>query len=192
VKYLVEMHGGTVSAESGGVGMGATFTVRLPLGVKRSKDVEGQIISVAEEIETFEIKGNGQLDNVKVLAVDDDRDTLELLRHILRMASAEVRTAASAAKALELMAEWRPHVILCDIAMPEMDGLKLIQTIRDRDAALRQHTPALALTAFARNEDRRAALEAGFDDHLAKPANPDTLIAAVASLIELSRKSERT
>jgi CheY-like chemotaxis protein len=117
-----------------------------------------------------------------VLAVDDEDDALELLRTVLETAGAEVIAVASPLVALEKIEELRPHVLLFDIGMPEMDGFELIQKVRALDSRVAS-TPAAALTAFARAEDRTRALQSGFEMHLAKPVDPAELVASVATLM---------
>jgi PAS domain S-box-containing protein len=180
VKQLVELHGGTVGADSPGEGLGATFSVNLPLIAVRHQprdngDARAAAAAVRAECEMTDLSG------VKILVVDDDDDARGLVKRLLTGCHAEVTTAASAREALEQLKKERPHVLLSDIGMPGMDGYDLIREIRavhfDRDAL-----PAAALTAFARSEDRRRALLAGYQTHLAKPVEPAELIAVVASL----------
>ncbi|HYO13988.1 MAG TPA: PAS domain-containing protein [Thermoanaerobaculia bacterium] len=172
VRQLVELHGGTVRAESPGEGRGATFVVSLPLAVssepeerRRTQAADGGSRSVS-------------LEGVRVLVVDDEADARDLLGQILSRSNAEVAVAASAAEGLEVLERFQPHVIVSDISMPGQDGYDFIRTLRKRG----HHLPAAALTAFARAEDRRRALLAGFQIHLAKPIDPGELTAAVASL----------
>jgi PAS domain S-box-containing protein len=173
VRQLVELHGGTVRAESPGEGRGATFVVSLPLAVS----VE------PEERRRQAPMGDGgsrsvSLDGLRVLVVDDEADARDLLGQILSRAHAEVAMAASAAEGVEVLERFQPHVLVSDISMPGADGYDFIRTLRKRG----HHLPAAALTAFARAEDRRRALLAGFQIHLAKPVDPGELLAAVASL----------
>ena len=172
VRQLVELHGGTVRAESPGEGRGATFVVSLPLAVsgepeerRRTQAGDGGSRSIS-------------LEGVRVLVVDDEADARDLLCQILSRSHAEVAEAASAAEGLEVLERFQPHVLVSDISMPGADGYDFIRTLRKRGHQL----PAAALTAFARAEDRRRALLAGFQIHLAKPIDPGELIAAVASL----------
>lgn len=123
-----------------------------------------------------------ELYGIKILVVDDDADTRELLEWVLKRTGAEVVLAASAREALEAMERSRPHVLVSDIAMPEEDGYALIRRLRARDPEHGGRIPAAALTAYARSEDRARALLAGFQMHLAKPIDPTTLMAAVADL----------
>jgi CheY-like chemotaxis protein/two-component sensor histidine kinase len=175
VKHLVELHGGKVTADSAGEGKGATFTVTLPtidvlVAPAPLKDANGK---PAADV---------SLRGIKVLVVDDERDARELVERILADAGASVTTAASAPQALSRVNVDRPNVVLSDISMPEEDGYQLIRKLRAMPEQHGGKTPAMALTAFARPEDRAKALEAGFQRHLSKPVDAAELIAAVADL----------
>ncbi len=184
VRQLVAAHGGTVRAESDGPGRGATFTVALPARVG--------VPSVAEPVPPSDptpAPGPARpprLEGLRVLVVDDEEDAVDLIGEVLRDAGAQVRTAASAARALELLSEIRPDVIVSDIGMPEMDGYTLLRKVRLRPPAQGGRTPALALTAYARREDAERAFSAGFQTHAAKPVEPAHLVALVANLAGLS------
>jgi PAS domain S-box-containing protein len=188
VRHLVEMHGGTVTAESAGTDQGATFTVTLPLMV-----VQPSVLPKREHPLTERRHPLGELADlggVRVLAVDDEPDALRLLRDVLEMSGAKVTTASSAAEALDLARASLPDVILADIGMPDTDGYELIRNIRtSSDPALRD-IPAAALTAFARSEDRTKALQSGFEMHLAKPVDPGELVAAVSTLVRRYRAAK--
>lgn len=184
VRHLVELHGGTVSAESDGAGRGATFTIQLPLAVvaepARLSRVTGSLLR-----EEPQYSGPPpSLDQVRVLLVDDDRDNLQVLAAQLGECKAEVETAASAAEALEILSWYQPDVLVSDLAMPDEDGYSLIDKIRVREADGKQ-VPAIALTAYVRVEDRTRALSAGFNLFVPKPVQPNELVAAIANLIEL-------
>lgn len=176
VKQLVELHAGTVRAESPGVGGGATFTVLLPLAAVNYERMVPELAS-ASPAPVVDLEG------VKVLAVDDDRDSLELLRRILSARKADIRTAASVAQALDVFREFQPDVLLSDIGMPDADGYDLIRQIRRLPHGA--SVPAAALTALARSEDRMRALQAGFQTHVAKPVAAAELVAVVRSLASL-------
>jgi PAS domain S-box-containing protein len=181
VRHIVEMHGGTVDASSAGEGKGATFRVRLPLMIVHP--ATGQTRREHPRTERRKIlSGLGDLTGIHVLAVDDEGDALTLLRIVLETAGAEVTTFASPLAALEQIAEIKPHVLLVDLGMPEIDGFELIARIRQSTNAAIRDLPAAALTAFARSEDRTKALQSGFEMHLAKPVDPAELVASVATL----------
>ena len=185
VRHLVEMHGGGVQAESDGLGKGATFTVRLPMMIVQPSTPPMREHPRAERRDPLEHLAD--LAGVRIMAVDDDADALGLLKDVLHAAGAEVTTATSAAHALEVIAAYRPDVLVADIGMPEMDGFELIKRIRaSSDPAVRD-VPAAALTAFARSEDRTKALQSGFEMHLSKPVDPGELVASVATLVRRYR-----
>ena len=179
VHHLVELHGGTVYAESPGEGQGATFTVMLPLiktkGKKRTMEEDVLLGSESSVPSTL-------LDGVRVLVVDDDTDTREFLTFMLEQYGAEAIAAASAQEAFERIPQVRPDVLVSDIGMPHEDGYSLLEKVRRLDATQGGETPAVALTAYAREEDRTQALSAGFQMHLAKPVEPDELANVVAKL----------
>jgi PAS domain S-box-containing protein len=173
VRHLVELHGGSVQADSAGEGQGAAFTVRLPL-LAEAADAEQR------EAEADAAVAEPSLRGVRVLVVDDDDDVRGMMETVLSERGAQVTSAASAGEALDSVAREAPDVLLSDLAMPEMDGYALLRELRSRPEAPR--IPAAALTAYARAEDRRQALLAGFQMHVAKPIEPDELVAVVASL----------
>ena len=178
VRHLVELHGGSVRAESSGEGRGASFHVTLPArAVRRDSRTDLPVASaIMPRAET------ARLDDVRVLAVDDEPDARELFASILRGAGASVRTAGSAAEALRLMKAEPPQVLVSDIEMPDEDGYQLVEQARTQVG--RKHPfLAVAVTAYARDTDRRRALDAGYDWHLAKPIDPDDLVGAIASLL---------
>jgi PAS domain S-box-containing protein len=180
VKQLVEMHAGTVHAASPGPGQGATFTVTLPVAAVHGHRDERQS---APPMPLPDI--DVDLAGVKVLAVDDDRDSIEVLRRILTGRNAEVRVASSADEATEIFKTWVPDVVLSDIGMPGRDGYELIRNIRRLPGG--NNVPAAALTALARSEDRMRALNAGFQTHVSKPVAAGELIAVVRSLASVHR-----
>ncbi len=181
-RQLVELHGGSISAASGGPGQGTTMTVSLPLMiVHRTQD--GPVSREQPLVDRHPpgAEAMPRLDGIRVLAVDDEPDSLELLRAVLEGAGAEVRTAASARDALERLRSVVPDVLIADIGMPGMDGLALIREVRQAEGPLR-HVPAAALTAYARSPDRIASLSSGFQMHLVKPIDPVELAVTVAAL----------
>jgi PAS domain S-box-containing protein len=178
VRHLVEAHGGDVAAESAGAGQGATFIVTLPIRAVQA-DGAGDRPSppaIAERLTPAEERRS--LDGVRVLAVDDDEDSLELLRLLLEGAGASFTGVTSAPDALALESIGSCDVIISDIGMPQTDGYAFIRRVRARDGA-RGAVPAIALTAYARPEDAERAVRAGFQQHLAKPVDADELVEAV-------------
>jgi two-component system, chemotaxis family, CheB/CheR fusion protein len=184
VRHLVELHGGTVSAASRGRGQGATFSVTIPLAVnhKASSEAERDRPSIADEIPKNYVPSPDLLRDLRVLLVDDEPEARELLGLILMDYEAEVRICASAAEALQTLDEWRPDVLVSDIGMPVEDGYELIRKIRAREPKRGGLIPAVALTAYARREDARRAIEAGYQAHIPKPVEPAVLATAVANL----------
>jgi PAS domain S-box-containing protein len=182
VRHLVELHGGTVRAESPGEGHGATFTVLLPVAPVYSQEAaEGRVHPAAREtLPPFECPD--RLDGLRVLVVDDEADTREMLKAGLGQCGAEVTTAHSAAEALREMEKTPPDVLISDIGMPDQDGYALIREVRSLPAGQGGSVPAIALTAYARTEDRLQALRAGYQMHVTKPVELTELAAVVASL----------
>jgi PAS domain S-box-containing protein len=182
-RHIVEMQGGTIEASSEGEGKGSTFTINLPVmplepGTTAGRRAGAELRSPTHQ---FDLAG------IRVLAVDDDEDALYLVREILEAAGADVITVTSAGAALDRLSAQRPHVLVADLGMPEMDGFQLIQEIRQlTDSSLRR-VPAAALTAYARATERARALRSGFEMHLAKPIDPVELVAAVGSLARRDR-----
>jgi PAS domain S-box-containing protein len=179
VRHLVELHGGSVRATSAGEGQGSTFRVRLPVMIVHPEPIgeepRTQLPRPAQMM--------ARLEGIHVLAVDDDRDSLALVRDILERAGGRVTMVDSGAAALDQIEAAPPDVIVADVGLPVMDGFAFIQEVRRlRDARLRQ-IPAAALTAYARPSDRVRALESGFQMHLAKPVDPVELVAAIAALV---------
>ncbi|HEY9658968.1 MAG TPA: ATP-binding protein, partial [Allocoleopsis sp.] len=177
VHHLVELHGGTVEAESAGHGMGATFTVQLPL----------MGAALMPDAETWLTPASKNLHGVDILVVDDEADMRNLLRFILEEQGATVRLAASAVEALQQVSEAVPDLLISDIGMPEMDGYALIRQIR----ALPQQgqlIPVIALTAYAGEVNQYQALAAGFQLHMTKPIDPQQFVKGVVEIMAQSFK----
>ncbi|MGE5815098.1 MAG: response regulator, partial [Acidobacteriota bacterium] len=175
VKSLVQAHGGTVSADSAGKGQGATFVVRLPMSASEDMDEHA-----APEV-SRPTPRDGSLAGISVLVVDDDRSTREVLAEYLSSNGATVHAAPSAVQGLTELEHQHVDVLLADIGMPGEDGYTFIGKVRALGGKIGA-VPAVALTAFARDEDRRLALQAGFQLHLTKPIDPPALIATIAAL----------
>jgi PAS domain S-box-containing protein len=173
VRHLVTMHGGTIGVASDGVGRGACFTVRLPLA---------ESTALARGV-----LAERSLSGVKILVVEDLEDTRALIQRLLSDAGAEVIEAADVPQALLSIDRGQPDILISDIGMPHRDGYQLIRTLRAQGYSA-ERLPAIALTAFVRNEDESDALEAGYQIHLSKPVNADMLIAAVLRLLSPSAK----
>jgi signal transduction histidine kinase/CheY-like chemotaxis protein len=185
VKQLVELHGGTVQATSAGKGRGATFSFKLPLAIAAlnngsdPKDGEHPRIAAIPR----HLADLPDLSGITVLIVDDDADARTMVQRILGESRASVLAAASAAEALEILKRDRPTVLVSDIGMPGEDGYEFIRKVRALPPNTGGDTPAVALTAFARSEDRQRALRAGYQLHIAKPVEPLELITVCASLV---------
>ena len=183
VRHLVELHGGTVQAESHGEGQGATFVVKLPAVPVYQKNEFAERVHPAARETLTSYDCPERLDGLKVLVVDDEADARELLRVVIGQCGAEVRTAGSAQEALEAIENERPDLLISDIGMPGEDGYDLIRRVRAFPAERGGNVPAIALTAYARTEDRMRALRAGYQMHVPKPVDLAELIIVVASLV---------
>jgi signal transduction histidine kinase/CheY-like chemotaxis protein len=179
VKHLVELHGGTISAESAGLGTGATFTICLP--VQPVHEGRPEPTTAASPSFDAEFAGCVSLDGVRILVVDDESDGRELVRQLLVLHGAEVETTGSAESALAAIKARTPDILISDIGMPEMDGYELMRQVRSLPGPVAM-LPAAALTALARSQDRTRALFAGYQAHIPKPVEPAELIAVVATL----------
>jgi CheY-like chemotaxis protein len=181
-KQLVELHGGSIRVASLGEGRGATFSVQLPLSIAHLNDQSGPRVHPTAETQSGEMVSLPRLEDVHVFIVDDEPDARELLRTVLEDQGAKVTSFASADDALAALKTTKPTVLICDIGMPRVDGYQLIRTLRAEESR-RERIPALALTAFARAEDRKRSLVAGYQAHLAKPFDVGELILVVADLV---------
>jgi CheY-like chemotaxis protein len=175
VRHLVELHGGTVAAESAGEGKGAVFTVELPISA-----APGTQRSAPETAADRE--GPVRLDGVRVMVVDDEVDTRDLLSFSLRNYGAEVTAVGSASEALAAIQQDKPDVLVSDIGLPGDVGYALIRQVRALDEERGGRVPAAALTAYAKDEDRHRAIQAGFQAHVTKPVELSELASVVASL----------
>jgi PAS domain S-box-containing protein len=191
VRHLVELHGGTVRAESEGVGQGAAFTVTLPLMADYRRDAATELQHTSRSDSHAALECPERLDGLKILVIDDEADTRELLRVVLSQCNAEVITAGSVREALELFDRHRPDILISDIGMPEEDGYELIQRIRELPVERGGNVQAIALTAYARAEDRLRVLRSGYQTHVAKPVEMAELLAVVASLAGRHRRSSK-
>lgn len=179
VRHVIELHGGTVRALSGGVDRGSTFVIKLPL--YSGDDVAGDREPGVRVARDTDPGAMARLDGIRVLVVDDEPDAREVLGTILAAAGADIALASSASEALSALASFAPDVLVSDIGMPGDDGYALIRRVRE-GASRFTRVPALALTAYASPEDARRAVLAGFDMHMAKPIEPATLTAVVSRL----------
>ncbi|MBD2690859.1 ATP-binding protein [Anabaena catenula] len=176
VRQLVELHGGTVEADSPGEGQGAIFIVRIPLissGPEMLTEKKPQDVSC-------------NLSGIKILFVDDDADSRDFITFVLKLYGAEVTTVASGFEALEVFIQSQPDVLVSDIGMPKMDGYELVRKIRACSSDTGRQIPGIALTAFAGEFDQQQAMTAGFQMHISKPVEPDALAAAVAQVAKIS------
>ncbi len=180
VRHLVELHGGSVSAESEGKGKGATFRVYLPF----MTETQNSEVTKASSLTRPTKENSGKLKGVRVLIVEDDDDSRSLVGTLFKNQGASVILAASANEALKEFEERVPDLLVSDVGMPEMDGYELIKKIRARAPNQGGEIPAVALTGYATNKDRELAIAAGYQVHMAKPIEPEELIAIAASLTE--------
>ena len=182
VRHLVELHGGTVRAESGGLDQGSTFLIRLPL--RQALLVEPDTAGAPGRGHFVATDESPRLVGVRILVVDDEPDTRDLLREVLEGCGAEVREASSAGQALREVKDWRPAVIVSDIGLPGEDGYEFIRKVREWERESGLWTPAIALTAYARTKDRMRALVAGYQMHVAKPIEPVEFALVVAGVLQ--------
>lgn len=188
-RHLIELHGGTIEASNRGDREGSIFTVKLPVAViRKSTDPMIEPARVHPTVSgavLFDCPPS--LKGLKVLAVDDEIDARQLLQAVLEQCEAEVMTCASASEALDALAEFKPDILVSDIGMPDEDGYVLIEKIRSQEVGGQKRIPAVALTAYARVEDRLRALAAGFNMHIPKPVEPAELTMVIASLTAYNR-----
>jgi signal transduction histidine kinase/DNA-binding response OmpR family regulator len=180
VRHLVDLHHGKVAVNSPGKQLGSTFTISLPVAV--TAPAQQSEPSQLEDSELL-VKSPRILDGLKILVVDDDADTRDLVSTILTRCGSEVRCSESAAEALLAFQEWSPDLLVSDIGMPQEDGYGLIRRLRKLKSRRAKQIPALALTAYATDEDRTLALAAGFQMHLTKPIEPESLVSSIAAAL---------
>ena len=179
VRHLVELHGGTVQADSPGEGQGATFTVRLPL-----------LLSQLQSDRCFDqSEPSLDLNGVEILVVDDDTDAREFVTFLLQQYGAQVKAVGSAGEALTALTQSVPDVLLSDIGMPDVDGYMLMQQVRTLPPEQGGQIPAIALSAYAGEINYQQAIAAGFQSHISKPVEPAELVAVVTSLAKRSCSS---
>jgi signal transduction histidine kinase/ActR/RegA family two-component response regulator len=181
-RHIVELHGGKISAMSEGSGKGASFTIQLPTA-------SDQLVNLPDQssLSNYREQHTQRLDDVKIVAVDDNGDAREFLDRVLQLHGAKVASVDSAAQAIEVVQQFRPHIVLCDLMMPEMDGFALLRQIRALDDEMARAVPVVALTAFAGAENRLKTEQAGFQAHLDKPIDPPQLIDAINTLIKTKK-----
>ena len=171
VRRLVDLHGGSIAAESGGPGQGALFTVSIPLA-------HGAVADVARP----ESKLEPQFDHLHVLVAEDDADSAAAVTAILRLHGCETQTAGTASECLRISGEWPPDLLICDVGLPDDDGYGLLKRLRRQPEG--GTVPAIALTAYTRPEDKAKALAAGFRAHLSKPLDPEKLLKEISAAID--------
>jgi CheY-like chemotaxis protein len=185
-RHLVELHGGTIRAHSPGEGLGATFTLSLPVMIVHNTELPPTISTEQrptideDDVRLPELPG---LDGLHVLVVDDERDARDLLTTVLEQSGAEVTIAATVADALEKLQALKPDLLVSDIEMPNEDGYSLIRKVRALEDAQARRIPAIALTAHARSSDRMRALSAGYQMHIPKPVEPAELVIVIANIL---------
>jgi PAS domain S-box-containing protein len=191
VRHLIELHGGTVRAVSDGEGSGATFMLQIPqapiTAPEKSHINTGALLHVVSERDSGS-ECPPELEGLRVLLVDDEPDTLGMLKVALAQCGVDVRISSSAGEALEVLQQWMPDVLVSDIAMPGEDGYSLIKSIRAMETREGRDIPAIALTAYVRVEDRLRVLSDGFQVHVPKPVEPKELISNIASLVNGGQK----
>jgi signal transduction histidine kinase/ActR/RegA family two-component response regulator len=188
-KHLIDLHGGSISAESAGPDRGAMIKVKLRTIASKSYPTDER--PVKRVFKEEERVPDTRLKDIKVVAVDDNADARKLLKVILERSHAESAVVSSGKEALEVIKDFHPDVLICDLAMPEMDGYEVLENVRRLEPRL-GHLPVIAFTALARDEDRAATRLAGFQAHLAKPIEPDKLVRTVLELFSCKKESRST
>jgi CheY-like chemotaxis protein len=180
VRRLIELHGGKVRAQSAGRGHGATFTLELPLSAHQP-GAAAPLPSPSDDARAAPDRSR-PLDGARIVVVDDDADSRALISRILKRAGASVTASSSARGGFRALKRVRPDVLITDIAMPDQDGYDLLRQVRALDGANR-HTPAVAVTAYARSEDKEMALAAGFEAQVSKPMSADDIVSVVEDVL---------
>ena len=188
VRRLVELHGGRVTAESAGLGQGSTFTVELPIGPLQVQGAADEGVVRAARASLRAGASNHELKEATILVVDDEPDARELIAILVKGAGGQVRTASSSADAMTQLATETVDLIVSDIGMPDEDGYAFVRRVRGLDGPAGR-VPVIALTAYAREQERTRALAAGFDAHLSKPIAPDRLLGLIATLLKSHAQS---
>jgi PAS domain S-box-containing protein len=184
VKHVVELHGGRVGARSEGPRKGATFTVQIPVGMTHAREAPRAASPGTTRFDADRsLVRPPELERLTIVVVDDEPDARDLLRSILEHCGAVVRTAASAGEAFDAILREPPQIVLSDLGMPDADGYELIRRVRALAPEQGGRVPAIAITAYARSDDRARALMAGFTNHIAKPVDPQELVAVVAAAV---------
>jgi CheY-like chemotaxis protein len=187
VRHLVQLHRGSVAVESDGKDTGAKFTINLPTAPAGTAGNNHELEGFDASDDLLDSDSSGLLDGLKILVVDDEADSRELVTAILTRSGSEVRCSDSAAEAIVALKEWHPDVLISDIGMPHEDGYGLVKKVRKLRSKWAKEITAVALTAYATDEDRNKALSAGFQTHVTKPIEPKELVNSIASAV--GRKS---
>ena len=182
VKHLVHIHRGTVKVDSPGQDKGSTFTVSLPLA-SASSETPSKNDAQEPEVSITPPGFSRILEGLRILVVDDEADSRDLVKAILTGCGAEVNCCESAADGIKAVREWKPDLLVSDIGMPGEDGYSLIKKVRNLRSKRAKQLPAIALTAYATKEDKARALSVGFQMHVAKPIEPETLVMSIASVV---------
>ncbi len=185
VKHIVNLHGGTVTAHSDGLGSGSVFAIRLPLPVTTA-GLDGALRRHPTVTPVARSVRIPRLESISALVVDDDSETLQALRTLLTSLGATVEAVETVEKAVAILAEMNPDVLISDLGMPGRDGYSLIKEIRarEKEAGASEHLPVVALTAYGRVEDKIEIFSSGFDSHVVKPVDPAELAAIIRRLVE--------
>jgi CheY-like chemotaxis protein len=181
VKHLVQLHQGSVEVESQGENQGSTFTVTLPFVQAASQQDSHDAAAFSPEAKGHAPGFSRILDGLRILVVDDEADSRELVSAILTRCGSEVKCCDSAAEALMVFVDWKPDLLVSDIGMPNEDGYTLIKKLRKLRLKRAKQIPAVALTAYATKEDKARTLSAGFQIHVAKPIEPESLVTSIAA-----------